>query len=69
MSTGPGLIRIMIVDDHPLLRQGIAALLKTSAGYGTGSRGVRRGDGHRAISSAPPDVTLDGSANAKCERE
>ena len=29
MSTGPSSIRIMTVDDHPLLRQGIAALVKT----------------------------------------
>ena len=27
MSAGPSTIRIMTVDDHPLLRQGIAALL------------------------------------------
>ncbi len=29
MSTGPSSIRIMTVDDHPLLRQGIAAIIKT----------------------------------------
>src|SRR5215470_15768246 len=29
MSTGPSPIRIMTVDDHPLLRQGIAALIKS----------------------------------------
>jgi DNA-binding NarL/FixJ family response regulator len=29
MSAGPSTIRIMTVDDHPLLRQGIAALIKT----------------------------------------
>ena len=28
MSTGPSTIRIMTVDDHPLLRQGIAALIQ-----------------------------------------
>ena len=31
MSTGSNLIQIMTVDDHPLLRQGIAALLKTQS--------------------------------------
>ena len=44
MSTGPssikGSIRIMTVDDHPLLRQGIAALIKTQLRYGIDSRGV-----------------------------
>src|SRR5262245_3455712 len=29
MSTGPSSIRILAVDDHPLFRQGIAALLAT----------------------------------------
>jgi len=29
MSTAPRLIRIMTVDDHPLLREGIAALIRT----------------------------------------
>ena len=29
MSTAPRLIRIMSVDDHPLLREGIAALIRT----------------------------------------
>ena len=29
MSTGPSSIRIMTVDDHPLLCQGIAAIIKT----------------------------------------
>jgi DNA-binding NarL/FixJ family response regulator len=28
MSTGPSSSRIMTVDDHPLLREGIAVLIK-----------------------------------------
>ena len=31
MSTNPSLIRILTVDDHPLLREGIAALVKAEA--------------------------------------
>ena len=27
MSTGPNLIQILAVDDHPMLREGIAALV------------------------------------------
>ncbi|MGA7893646.1 MAG: response regulator transcription factor, partial [Candidatus Sulfotelmatobacter sp.] len=62
MSTGPssikGSIRIMTVDDHPLLRQGIAALLKTQpdmqlvAEACDGEEGVAQFRAHR------PDVTL-----------
>src|SRR5271166_559837 len=66
MSTGPsaiggpigGVIRIMAVDDHPLLRQGIAALIKTQpdmelvAEACDGEEGVAQFRRHR------PDVTL-----------
>jgi DNA-binding NarL/FixJ family response regulator len=31
MTTGPGLIRILAVDDHPILREGIAALLASQS--------------------------------------
>jgi DNA-binding NarL/FixJ family response regulator len=58
MSTGPGLIRIMTVDDHPLLRQGIAALLKTDPGMEMVSEAC---DGEEAIVQFRlhrPDVTL-----------
>jgi DNA-binding NarL/FixJ family response regulator len=58
MSTGPGLIRIMTVDDHPLLRQGIAALLKTEPDMEIVSEAC---DGEEAIVQFRlhrPDVTL-----------
>jgi DNA-binding NarL/FixJ family response regulator len=58
MSTGPGLIRIMTVDDHPLLRQGIAALLKTDPDMEMVSEAC---DGEEAIVQFRlhrPDVTL-----------
>src|ERR1700691_3809983 len=31
MSTGPSLIRILAVDDHPMLREGIAALVASQS--------------------------------------
>ena len=58
MSTGPSAIRIMSVDDHPLLRQGIAALINTQpdmqlvAEACDGEEGVAQFRRHR------PDVTL-----------
>ena len=58
MSTGPSSIRIMTVDDHPLLRQGIAAIIKTQpdmqvvAEACDGEEGVAQFRRHR------PDVTL-----------
>ncbi|MGA9989728.1 MAG: response regulator transcription factor, partial [Terriglobales bacterium] len=58
MSTGPSSIRILTVDDHPLLRQGIAALIKTQpdmqlvAEACDGEEAIARFRAHR------PDVTL-----------
>lgn len=58
MSAGPSSIRIMAVDDHPLLRQGIAALLKATpdmqliAEASDGEEAVAQFRRHR------PDVTL-----------
>jgi DNA-binding NarL/FixJ family response regulator len=58
MSNGPSLIRILAVDDHPMLREGIAALLanqpdmKLVAEASTGSEAVEQFRKHR------PDLTL-----------
>lgn len=58
MSPGPNLIRILAVDDHPLLRKGIAALvnneddMKLVAEASNGQEAVERFRIHR------PDVTL-----------
>src|SRR6478672_11638638 len=58
MSTNPNLIRILTVDDHPLLREGIAALVKAEpdmemvAEASDGEEAVKQFRRHR------PDVTL-----------
>lgn len=58
MSTNPRLIRILAVDDHPLLREGIAALvnaepdMKLVAEASNGHEAIERFRLHR------PDVTL-----------
>src|SRR5499427_113244 len=58
MSIAPSLIRILTVDDHPLLRKGIAALVNTEddmklvAEASTGEEAIEKFRTHR------PDVTL-----------
>ena len=58
MSTGPNLIRILTVDDHPMLREGIAALvasqpdMKLIAEASTGREALEQFRKHR------PDLTL-----------
>ena len=58
MSTNPNLIRILTVDDHPLLREGIAALVKAEsdmeivAEASDGEEAIKQFRRHR------PNVTL-----------
>ncbi len=58
MSGGPNSIRILAVDDHPLFRSGIAALLATQpdmslvAEASNGREAIERFRAHR------PDITL-----------
>ncbi|AXC12814.1 DNA-binding response regulator, LuxR family [Acidisarcina polymorpha] len=58
MSIDPSLIRILTVDDHPLLRKGIAALvnaeddMKLVAEASSGEQAIEKFRAHR------PDVTL-----------
>jgi DNA-binding NarL/FixJ family response regulator len=58
MSTGPSLIRILAVDDHPMLREGIAALLASQSDMklvgeaSTGREALEQFRKHR------PDLTL-----------
>jgi len=58
MSTGPSTIRIMTVDDHPLLRQGIASMIKSQPDMEVVAEAS---DGEEAIAQFRmhrPDVTL-----------
>ena len=58
MSTGPSSIRIMTVEDHPLLRQGIAAIINTQPDMELIAEAC---DGEEAIAQFRlhcPDVTL-----------
>jgi len=58
MSTGSSSIRVMTVDDHPLLRQGIAALINTQPDM---KLIAEASDGEEAIAQFRrhrPDVTL-----------
>jgi DNA-binding NarL/FixJ family response regulator len=58
MSTNRSLIRILTVDDHPLLREGIAALVKAEADM---ELAAEASDGEEAIKQFRlhrPDVTL-----------
>ena len=58
MSSDPNLIRVLVVDDHPVVRQGIAGLIATQsdlrlvAEAATGREAIQQFRAHR------PDVTL-----------
>src|SRR6201997_3984302 len=62
MSAGPssikGAIRIMAVDDHPLLRQGIAAIIKTQPDMELIAEACDGGEAIAQFRRHRPDVTL-----------
>ena len=60
MSTDIARIRILAVDDHPIVREGIAALSRHSAGHDFGRPSLRRPRSHPAIPDASPGRDGDG---------
>jgi DNA-binding NarL/FixJ family response regulator len=58
MSNSPGTIRILTVDDHPLLRKGIAALIAGEPGMQLVAEASNGEEGIDAFRRYRPDVTL-----------
>ena len=61
-------IRILVVDDHQLIRVGISTLILPESDMkvvGEASNGLR---GHRQIPGMPPGRHIDGPADAGNER-
>jgi len=64
MSPGTSQIRILAVDDHPIVRPGDRRSGRHSGGHGFGRRGIQRARCHSAIPNAPPGCHVDGLADA-----
>jgi len=58
MSSDSKLIRILTVDDHPLLREGIAALVKAEADMSIVAEACDGAEGIEKFRLQRPDVTL-----------
>ncbi|MGB6686482.1 MAG: response regulator transcription factor [Terracidiphilus sp.] len=58
MSSGPGVIRILTVDDHPLMRKGIAALIAAEPGMQVVAESSNGEEAIEAFRQHRPDVTL-----------
>jgi DNA-binding NarL/FixJ family response regulator len=58
MTSSPDMIRILTVDDHPLLRKGIAALIATEPGMQVVAEGTNGEEAIEAFRLHRPDVTL-----------
>lgn len=58
MQSGNSLIRVMVVDDHPMIREGVAGVIASEPGM---QLACEAKDGHEAIAmyrKCRPDVTL-----------
>ena len=64
MSTGSSKIRILTVDDHPIVRQGIAGLIGIQPDMTFGRRGIQWPRSNPAIPDAPSGRHADGLADA-----
>src|ERR1700761_5268524 len=58
MSTGPSTIRILAVDDHPLVRQGIARLVDVHADMTLVGEASNGRDAIQQFRTHHPDITL-----------
>src|ERR1700723_1879316 len=58
MSSDPGPIRILSVDDHPLIRQGIAGLLATEADMNLIAQAANGREAILQFRRHRPDITL-----------
>jgi DNA-binding NarL/FixJ family response regulator len=58
MSSDPGSIRILSVDDHPLIRQGIAGLVATEADMNLIAQAANGCEALQLFRRHRPDITL-----------
>ncbi len=58
MSDVQDLIRVVIVDDHPLFRQGVATLLKSQESFDICGQGTTSSDAHKLVATQHPDVII-----------
>ena len=58
MNTGPNLIRILTVDDHPMLREGIASLVASQSDMELVAEASTGGEALEQFRNHRPDLTL-----------
>jgi DNA-binding NarL/FixJ family response regulator len=58
MSTASGMIRLLTVDDHPLLRDGIAAMIANQPDMDLVAEAATGAEGIEKFRAFQPDVTL-----------